>query len=66
MSDNPTSADEVTRLTAENERLRAALKVFADEADAQDARNPCAHDRLHTVWKFTIGQVRAARAALSL
>ena len=49
----------------EIERLRAALQPFADEANAQDQRNPHAFDNMPTVRKFTIGECRAARAALA-
>lgn len=53
------------QLRHDNERLRSALRPFADEADAQDARNPHASNDMPTVRKFTIGECRAARAALN-
>jgi len=45
--------------------LVQALRVFASEADEQDKRNPHASDDLATGRKFTIGEVRAARAILA-
>lgn len=53
---------EIEKLRAENERLRAALKPFAVEAEAYD---PPEGDDAEPAWasRFTCGNLRDARKA---
>ena len=55
------AAAEITRLREENERLRKALKPFA--APVKDFRHSVP-DRLVVEEEFTLGQLRAAAAAI--
>jgi len=56
------AAVEILRLRAENEKLRAALKPFADEAEYI---RPGAHDGdWYDLDAMRIGHIRAAAAAL--
>lgn len=57
-------SDELLALTAERDRLKSALKPFADEADRYE---PDEGDDDMDAWdtRSTIGQLRAARSALS-
>jgi hypothetical protein len=56
--------EEVLMLRAENDRLREALKPFADAADQYD---PDEGDDANEAWSIdvTIGDLRRARAALA-
>lgn len=62
------AADEITRLCAEVERLRAALKPFADRADRYDPHED--NDDQEPDWStaapdIRIGDLRRAREALN-
>ena len=56
------AADEIVRLRAENEKLRAALKPFA-ETDIAFYADEKDYYVCTAVW-FSLGQYRAAAAAL--
>ncbi len=62
--DYPAAAARIAELEAERDRLKAALKPFADEADKYE---PDEDDDGMEAWAsgFTVGDLRAARAALA-
>lgn len=57
------AAAEILRLRAENEKLRAALKPFAELADWYDTE-PDTQPAWDSDYQPTVGQIRAARAAM--
>ena len=54
-------ADEIERLRAENEKLREALKPFAEKYTVKDDNLPNEHNALTLI---NVGDLRAARKAL--
>jgi len=65
MIDPAAAADMIDTIIAEVERLRMALKPFAEEAGQYD---PDEGDDEDSAWgsRFTIGDLRRARAALTV
>ena len=55
------AADEIERLRAENEKLREALKPFAEKYTVKDDNLPNEHNALTLI---NVGDLRAARKAL--
>ena len=58
------AAYEITRLRADNERLREALKPFSDAASTDDYVDDIEIAETDTARKITFGDLRRARAAL--
>jgi hypothetical protein len=54
-------ADQIERLRAENEKLREALKPFAEKYTVKDDNLPNEHNALTLI---NVGDLRAARKAL--